>query len=205
MKKILLIAVVAALVFTMLAGCVGGTNQQSAEPQEAAEAPQQEQPAAEQQSEPEAQEAPQEDAGNADEMQYAFEFKDLEGNTHKLSDYAGKPVYLKVWASWCGVCVSSLPETNEMSGSVEDYTVLTVITPNQSGEKSLEDFKTWYAEQEDTENIVVLVDEEGQIISDFGVAAFPSQVFFDTNGNFSGGRIGLMAKDLIDAEMAKLG
>jgi thiol-disulfide isomerase/thioredoxin len=41
------------------------------------------------------------------EMAYDFELLDLEGNTHKLSDYSGKKVYLKFWGTWCPVCVSS--------------------------------------------------------------------------------------------------
>jgi len=180
MKRILMITGVIALSMALLVGCApGGTaNEQPADEQAAAEE-------------------------SAADMQYAFEFKDLDGNTHKLSDYAGKPVYLKVWASWCTVCTRSLPETEEASGSVEDYHYLTVISPDYQGEMPLEDFKAWYAELE-YENIVVLVDENQQIIKDFGVQAFPSQVFFDTEGNFAGGRIGLMSKEQIATEMEKL-
>jgi cytochrome c biogenesis protein CcmG/thiol:disulfide interchange protein DsbE len=32
----------------------------------------------------------------------------------KLSDYAGKTVYLDFWASWCGPCKQSFPWMNEM-------------------------------------------------------------------------------------------
>ena len=38
-----------------------------------------------------------------------FELKDMKGNTVKLSDYKGKKVYLKFWATWCGPCMRQGP------------------------------------------------------------------------------------------------
>lgn len=32
-----------------------------------------------------------------------FVLKDMKGNTVKLSDYRGKKVYLKFWATWCSL------------------------------------------------------------------------------------------------------
>lgn len=33
-----------------------------------------------------------------------FELVDLEGNTHRLSDYKGQGVFLNFWGTWCEPC-----------------------------------------------------------------------------------------------------
>ena len=134
---------------------------------------------------------------------YAFEFKDVDGNVHKLSDYKGKPVYLEIWASWCSVCKSGMPDIDELSATAEDFYVLTVVAPGYYGEKQTDAFIDWWADQ-GYENMTVLVDEEHQVIFDFGVQAFPSQVFFDADSNFVGGRIGLMTPEQIVEQMTQI-
>ena len=44
-----------------------------------------------------------------------FTLQSMDGKEVKLSDYKGKKVYLKFWASWCGPCRKSMPELMELA------------------------------------------------------------------------------------------
>ncbi|MGL5259376.1 MAG: redoxin family protein [Lachnospiraceae bacterium] len=125
-----------------------------------------------------------------------FTFTNFDGNTVSLADFSGKPVYIKFWASWCSVCLSSLPEVDELSSMDKDFEVITVVAPGFSGEKNMEDFKTWYADK-GYENITVLFDEDGTYMKEFGIRAFPSSAYIDENGGLIKLEIGHTSNETI--------
>ena len=43
-----------------------------------------------------------------------FTLLDINGNEVSLSDFRGKVVYLKFWASWCGPCMRQVPPAAEL-------------------------------------------------------------------------------------------
>ncbi len=56
-----------------------------------------------------------------------FTLPDLEGKTHRLSDYRGKWVLVNYWATWCPPCREELPELESFyAGSDGERVVLGV-------------------------------------------------------------------------------
>lgn len=113
---------------------------------------------------------------------YDFTLKDLEGNEFKLSDQKGKKVYIKFWASWCPVCLSTLPEFDEMAGGENNFELVTIVSPGHGGEKDKEDFMNWFTSL-DYKNTRVLLDETGEVFENYGVKGLPSNAIIDDKGN----------------------
>jgi len=49
-----------------------------------------------------------------------FTLKDLNGKTHKLSDYRGKWVVLNYWATWCPPCREEMPDLDDFHQQHKD-------------------------------------------------------------------------------------
>ena len=126
-----------------------------------------------------------------------FELLGIDGKTYHLSDYKGKKVYLKFWASWCSICLASLPDTDELAKEAsDDYVILTVVSPGQKGEQSEEAFKKWY-QGLDYKDLPVLLDPSGQLLASHGVRSYPTQAFIDKEGKLVKTQPGFMDKETI--------
>ncbi|HEX7455331.1 MAG TPA: TlpA disulfide reductase family protein [Gallionella sp.] len=70
-----------------------------------------------------------------------FTLEDLQGKTHRLSDYRGKWVLVNFWATWCPPCLSEIPELSSLHNAHKnkDLVVIGVAMDYSSG-KAVADF-----------------------------------------------------------------
>ena len=123
-----------------------------------------------------------------------FELRGVDGKIYRLSDYKGKKIYLKFWASWCSICLASLPDTDELAKEAgDDFVILTVVSPGQKGEQAEEAFKKWY-QGLDYKNLPVLLDPSGKLLASYGVRSYPTQAFIDKEGKLVKTQPGFMDK-----------
>ncbi len=59
-----------------------------------------------------------------------FSLTTLSGGTFRLSDYRGKVVFVNIWATWCGPCVSEMPDIQRLQDTYSDLVVLGVSVDN---------------------------------------------------------------------------
>lgn len=134
-----------------------------------------------------------------------FQLQGVDGKTYRLSDFRGKKVYLKFWASWCSICLSTLEDTQALAKAEknQDYVVLTVVAPNHQGEQSEEAFKEW-VDKLDSNQFPILLDRDGRLLEQYQVRAYPTQVFIDKSGQVVKTQVGFMDKSSIQETLDNL-
>ena len=131
-------------------------------------------------------------------------FKTFDGKTVNLSDYKGKKVYIKVWASWCPTCLAGLPEVDSLAANHSDDTViLSVVAPGVNREKKVEDFKEWFSGLE-YKNLPVLMAETPDFFKQVGVIGYPTSVFINQNGELVQAHPGHLRNEDIQKQLDKM-
>ena len=129
-----------------------------------------------------------------------FILQSMDGKEVKLSDYKGKKVYLKFWASWCGPCKKSMPELMELAAKEDrDFEILSVIAPGLQGEKTIDQFPKWFEDQ-GYKDIPVLYDTKGTTFQAYQIRSIPTEYLIDSQGKIA--KIQLGAISNADAEAA---
>lgn len=135
---------------------------------------------------------------------FDFELKDQYGNTHKLSDYKGKVVFLNFWATWCPPCRSEMPHIeelyNEYNLNQDDVIILGVANPkteqNPNGsDGSIDEIKEFLDKEGYT--FPVAFDETGEVFINYFINSFPTTFMIDKDGNIFGYISGALTKDIM--------
>lgn len=133
---------------------------------------------------------PEEEEEKAEEVKTIpaidFTLKDQYGNTHTLSDYKGKTVFLNFWATWCSPCKAEMPDIQKLYEEFqqEDVVILGVAAPGLGREKSEEGIKGFLEENGYTYPVVM--DTEAEAFQAYGINSFPTTFMIDKDGNVFG-------------------
>ncbi|MFC3331458.1 bifunctional peptide-methionine (S)-S-oxide reductase MsrA/peptide-methionine (R)-S-oxide reductase MsrB [Paenalcaligenes hominis] len=93
-----------------------------------------------------------------------------------------KPTLVKLWASWCPLCLSELEMTESWVKQANlDANLVTVVSPGQLGEKNRADFEAWF-QGLPYQQLPVLMDTEGHLVQQLGVRGYPSWAVIGTDG-----------------------
>lgn len=133
-----------------------------------------------------------------------FTLTDQFGNSHTLSEYKGKTVFLNFWATWCGPCRMEMPYIQKVyedyGNNSGDVIILGVANPKTKDRPNNSDVSQEEVESFLSENgytYPVAMDLDGSIFAAYGIQAFPTTFMIDKNGNVYGYAPGSLSEDMI--------
>ncbi len=126
----------------------------------------------------------------------AVAFRDAQGGRHTLAEFAGRPVVVDVWATWCPPCRASLPELAKLQAESGDRYAVVPLSVDDTGFQAVGPF---LARQGLT--LTAFVPEGPEALEPFGpVSVIPTTILVDGNGKlltrWSGHAPGRVAAEL---------
>ena len=135
-----------------------------------------------------------------------FTLVDQNGETHTLSDYKGKVVFLNFWATWCPPCKDEMPDIEalyeEQGLNAGDVVVLGIANPKtdeypNNSDGTVQDVTDFLSQNGYTYPVVM--DTTGEMFSAYGITAFPTTFMIDKDGNIFGYVRGGVTRDIMDS------
>lgn len=109
-----------------------------------------------------------------------FTLMNMQGDKFRLSDQKGKVVVLNHWASWCGPCISEIPDFIELQKEMKDEGVLFVgISGPKEGWKPVRSFAN--------KNGInyTLVRDDGTFSKKYELGPFPTTYIINKRGEIA--------------------
>lgn len=115
-----------------------------------------------------------------------FTVYDADGNKHKLSDYAGKPIIVNIWATWCPPCRAELPHFDKFYKEYGDKIQFMIIDNEDKG--SLSDVQKFI--KDNGYSFPVFYDWDYSAYDAYGTGYIPITLAIDANGNLVYNQVG---------------
>lgn len=123
---------------------------------------------------------------------------DVQGTEVALSAYAGKPLVVNLWASWCGPCRREMPT---LARAQAEHPGIGFVFANQ-GEDAAEVAAYLHTEALAPGN--VLLDPESELMRLTGARALPTTLFFGADGRLRGAHMGELSRATLEARLREL-
>ena len=99
---------------------------------------------------------------------------DLNGQKVSLQSYAGHPLFLSFFATWCGPCIKELPELADLRVKLSGQKLQLVCICDEPPEK-LRKLQARFGDQ-----LIILHSEKG--FHDIGIYTYPTNYIFNASG-----------------------
>ena len=125
----------------------------------------------------------------------AFDLQTLDGQRVALRDFAGRPLVVNFWASWCPPCREEAPLLVELARRAPNGLALVGVLYQDSPDaarKFAAEFSVTYP---------TLLDPDGRTAIDYGLTGIPETFFIDRSGVIRGHQVGALTQADLDAKL----
>jgi cytochrome c biogenesis protein CcmG, thiol:disulfide interchange protein DsbE len=128
-----------------------------------------------------------------------FTLTDLNGVTHSIADYKGRPVLINSWATWCPPCKAEMPALHEFYLKHKDDGFELLAINSGEGRSAVQQFigQTGFT-------FPVLLDTNKDVLDGLGVSGLPTSIFVGRDGTVKTIHIGGLTPDAIEKQLTPL-
>ncbi len=128
-----------------------------------------------------------------------FSLTDLNGVTHSIADYKGRPVLINSWATWCPPCKAEMPALHEfyLKHKAEGFELLAVNSGE--GRSAVQQFigQTGFT-------FPVLLDTNKDVLDGLGVSGLPTSIWIGRDGTVKTIHVGGLTPKMIETRLTPL-
>jgi thiol-disulfide isomerase/thioredoxin len=126
-------------------------------------------------------------------------FTGADGRDVQLSDFAGRPLLVNIWATWCAPCKAEMPTLDALAAGQEGKVSVIAVSQDLEGRKPVQA----YFQSAKFANLEPYVDPDNHLLSALGTnVTLPTTILYDSDGKEVWRVMGGVEWD--DSEMAKL-
>lgn len=131
----------------------------------------------------------------------SFTLKDMNGRDVALSQYAGKPLIVNLWATWCGPCRLEMPQLVSLS---EQYKDLGLTIVGISIDDTPEEIRA-FAKEYNVEYPLLVGKDRDDVLAAFGYfGGVPMSIFIRADGSIAASVPGIATTEAWERRIQEL-
>jgi len=128
-----------------------------------------------------------------------FVLTDLNGETHRLSDYRGKGVFLNFWGTWCKPCEKEMPYINRQYEVYKKQGVEVIAVNVGESKLAVEKFAERFGLK-----FPIVIDRQDQVMNAYDIDPLPTTFLIDKNGEIVKVITGTMTESMVQQYMESI-